>query len=317
MPLLIRNESLFAKIEATYGTDSVPTGTNAIALAGPVKANPAEGARFADRPVMRAGSIAKGAPLFGGTLFSLEFAVEVKGAGSLGVAPEYGPLLRACGFAETIVASTSVTYKPTSTFGSNSSVTIYYFQDGVRYRVTGCRGNVSFSGKVGEVMTLNFKMTGTLNASDPTDSAAFTPTYQSTVPPVFLGANMFSLDAYNPAFTAFEWDVGNELLLGGNANSANGYGEIRIASRDLRGTIDPEYTLVATQTWLSDWVTGATQALTMTLGTAGGNRLVLTMPSVRYIEPAFDERDGARILTIGYKAQETATLNDEVSMLFN
>lgn len=315
--MLTRSEAIFAKIEATYGQDSVPAGINAIALAGPVTANPAEQARFADRPVIRSGSIAKGAPIFGGALFGLQIPVEVKGAGSLGVAPEWGVLMRACGFAETIVGATSVTYKPTSTFGANSSCTIYYFQDGVRYRVTGCRGNVQFTGKVGEVMTLTFNMVGILNSGDPSDATAFTPTYQTTTPPTFLGSSMFTLDAYAPAFTEFSWDMQNEITAGANANAANGFGEVRIASRDLRGTIDPEMTLVASQDWLGDWKAGITQALTMTLGTAGGNRIVLTMPAVRYIEPAFDDRDGTRIVTLGYKAQETATLNDEISILLN
>ena len=56
---------------------------------------------------------------------------------------QYGKALKACGLAETVVANTSVTYDPVS--ASFSSVTIHYNIDGVRHKMTGCRGNVALS----------------------------------------------------------------------------------------------------------------------------------------------------------------------------
>jgi hypothetical protein len=315
--MLTRNEAILAKLETTYGVDSSPTGADAVALAGPVQANPAEQARFADRPVLRGGSIGKASPLFGGSLFGLQFDVEVKGAGSLGVAPEWAPLLRSCGFGQTLVASTSATYTPISSFGTNTSCTIHYFQEGVRYRVTGCRGNVSFRGSVGEVMTLSFTMIGRLNASDPSAGTAPTPTLDSTVPPTFLSSNFLSIGSYNPAFTEMTWDLGLQVTPGANANAADGFGEVRITERDVRGTLDPEMTLVATQNWIGDWKAGTTRALSAVLGTAGGNRITISMPAIRYIEPGFDDREGIRVVSLGFKADETSALNDEISLLLN
>lgn len=315
--MLVRNEAILAKIESTYGTDSEPTGADAVALAGPVQANPAEQARFADRPLVRGGSIGKAAPLFGGSLFGLQIDVEVKGGGTEDVPPEWGPLLRSCGFSQTITATTSVLFAPTSTFGTNTSCTIYYYQEGVRYRVTGCRGNVQFRGTVGEVMILTFNMIGRLNASDPTAATAPSPTLDATVPPTFLAANFLSLASYNPRFTEFTFDMGNQLSPGANANAADGFGEVRISERDVRGTLDPEMTLVATQDWIGDWKAGNTKVLSSVLGTAGGNRITIGMPVVRYIEPGFDDREGIRALSLGFKADETVALNDEVSILID
>jgi hypothetical protein len=315
--MLSRNEVILAKIESTYGSDSSPSGTDAIAVTNLIQANPAEAARFAERNVIRGGSIGKSAPLFGGSLFGLQFDVEVKGAGSLGVAPEWGVLLESCGFDETVVAVTSVEYVPTSTFGAGTSCTIYYWQDGVRYRLTGCRGNVSFKGTVGEVMVLSFTFVGKKTAGDPTDTALPTPTLDSTTPPVFMSASFLTLDAYAPAFTELTFDMGNTVTPGANANAANGYGEVRISERDVRGTIDPEMTLVATQDWIDDWEQGTLQNLTATLGTAGGNRITINMPQVRYIEPSFDDREGVRTISLGFKAQESGSLNDEISILLD
>jgi len=315
--MLSRNEIILVKTESTYGSDSSPAGTDAVAVTNLIQANPAEAARFAERNVIRGGSIGKMSALFGGSLFGLQFDVEVKGAGSLGVAPEWGALLRACGFAENIVAVTSVTYAPTSTFGANSSVTIYYWQDGVRYRLTGCRGNVAFKGTVGEVMTLSFTMVGKKTAGDPADIALPTPTLDDTTPPVFMAASFLTLDAYAPVFTELTFDMGNQVTPGANANASNGYGEVRISERDVRGTIDPEMTLVATQDWIDDWEQGTLQNLTAVLGSAGGNRVTVNMPRVRYIEPSFDDRDGIRTISLGFKAQESASLNDELSILLD
>lgn len=311
--MLTRNEVILAKIESAYGTDSSPTGADAVAVANVISANVAENARFADRPVVRGGSIGKASPLFGGSLFGLQFDVEVKGSGTAGTAPEWGPLLRSCGFGQTIVASTSVTYAPTSTFGTNTSCTIYYWQDGVRYRITGCRGNVTFRGTVGEVMILSFSMVGNKTAGDPTDTALPTPTLDATTPPTFLGANFLTIGSYNPRFTELTIDMGNQIAPGANANSANGYGEVRISERDVRGTIDPEMTLVATQDWIDDWESGTTRAIGFSRGTAG-NIITVNIPRARYIEPGFDERDGIRTISLGFKAEESTSLNDELSI---
>lgn len=313
--MLTRNEAILAKIESTYGTDSLPTGTDAVALAGPVNANPTEQARFADRPVIRGGSIGKASPLFGGSLFGLTFPVEVKGSGSLGVAPEYGPLLRACGLEETIVASTSVNYAPRST--GFESCTIYYYQDGVRFRITGCRGNVVVRGAVGEVMTLEFTMVGRKTSGDPTDASTPTPTLDSTVPPVFMGNNFFALDAYNPSFTEFTLDAGMTVNVPPNANASDGYGDVTLTERDVRGTLNPLMTLVATQDWVDDLEQSNTQALSYALGTAGGNRMTVGVPLLRYIEMGFDDRDGNRALSIGWKGEESGSLNDEWSLFFD
>lgn len=311
--MLTRNEAILAKIESTYGTDSIPDGTDAVALAGAVTANPNEGARFAERPVIRGGSIGKGSPLYGGSLFSLQFSVELKGSGDAAdTSPEYGPLLRACGLLETVNLATSVVYSPRST--GHESCTIYYFQDGVRYRITGCRGNAVIRGTVGEVMTIEFNMIGRKTSGDPTDASAPSPTLDSAVPPTFLGADFFALDAYNPSFTEFTLDLQNQVGAPPNANAADGYGDVVVSERDPRGTLDPLMTLVATQDWLDDLEQGTTQAASFTLGTSGGNEFTVAVPIMRYIEQGFDERDGNRVISVGFKADESASLNDEFSL---
>jgi hypothetical protein len=50
----------------------------------------------------------------GQRLVSVSFDVEIAGSGTAGTAPKWSALMQACGFSETIVSVTSVTYAPIS-----------------------------------------------------------------------------------------------------------------------------------------------------------------------------------------------------------
>lgn len=312
--MLVRKESLFAAIEGSYGVDATPDADDAIQLASVIQPNAAEQARFAERTVQR-GSLGALRPLFGGSLFSIQFSVELKPSGEAGVPPEWGRLMRACRFNETIVALESVAYHASSADADDDSLTMYYFQDGIRYRLLGCRGAVNMSATVGQVPMLEFRFVGRLHASDPTDQAAFaSPVYDDTTPPVFMGDDFFSIGAFNAAFSEFSIDWQNQVVAPPNANSSDGYGQVVINGRDVRGSIDPEMTLVATQDWIGDFKSSTQRAITWQIGTVGGNRVGLSVPLASYIEPAFAERDGKRTQTIGFKADESAALDDEATL---
>ena len=58
---------------------------------------------------------------------------------TLGTAPAYGPLLLACGFSENISMGVVLICR----LAALKTVTIYYFLDGIKHVMTGCRGDVS------------------------------------------------------------------------------------------------------------------------------------------------------------------------------
>lgn len=103
MALRTKNSLLLAKIETTTGVDAVPVaGTDAVLVEGTPKIsfNP-----NVTQTNEAGGSLDPQAPIVGGILATVEFDVWVKGSGSAGTAPEYGRLLRACGWAETLLAT--------------------------------------------------------------------------------------------------------------------------------------------------------------------------------------------------------------------
>jgi tail tube protein len=299
-----------AKVEATYNTDPVPTGAaDAILVENPSWS--LDSARRFERQPVKA-SLAPLKSLYGGSLMTISFDCEVKGSGAAGTAPEIGVLLLGCGFSETIVASTSVTYKPASS--ALKSITIYFYEDGLLRKITGARGNCNFSGEVGGPGKFSFSFTGHYSA--PTDVALATPTFDTTVPSVWLGMSSFLVDGFAAVVTKFAFDMGNEIAKPGTIIAADGYGEIRITRRNVTGSLDPEQTLVATYNWISKWQTVATGAFaTGTLGTVAGNRYAITMPALTWSSLAPGDKEGISTFEAAFEARES-TADDEISLVY-
>lgn len=307
--MLINREVILAKIESSYNTDAAPTAAdNAILVEGPSWSH--EGARLIERSGVKA-SIGKEQSIFGGTLKSVTFETEIKGSGAAGTAPEIGPLLRACGLDETIVASTSVTYAPVST--GFESITIYYYSDGLLHKITGARGNVSITLEAGAVGKASFTFTG--HDAGVTDTAMVSPTYDSTIPVPIINVP-FSIGGYSAAISSLSLDMGNSVTTPADMSASDGFGETIITARDVAGSIDPEQVLIATKDYLTEWKNGTTMNLqTGVIGSTAGNRFALTAGAAYHREISPGDREGLRIWELGVGFAETSG-DDEYSLAF-
>lgn len=103
MPMLNRKRSILWKVESVYGTDPVPTGAaNAILCTQP-DVVPIEG-QTVPRDLLR--SFFGNSEQLPSAVFSrVTFQVEMAGSGAAGTAPAWGPLVRSCGFAQTLLAA--------------------------------------------------------------------------------------------------------------------------------------------------------------------------------------------------------------------
>ncbi len=308
--MLVNREVIQAKIESTYGTDAVPVaGTDDILVENIGWSN--EGLRMTARPAVRA-SLGELQHIYGGTLRGITFDVELKGGGgAVDVPPEFGPLLRACGFGETINATTDVQYDPVST--GAESVTIYYFQDGIRYNLLGCRGNVTFNMETGMPGKMSFTMVGHLVS--PTDVALISPTYVSIVPVPLINVG-FTIGGFSAVINAFTFDMSNTVAQVPDMGATDGYGEIQITKRDVQGSYDPEAELIATEDPEADLRQGTALALTTgVIGSTAGNRYIVTMPALVYRDYSPGDREGIRTYEIPFGAAET-TGDNEVQLVF-
>lgn len=307
--MLVNREVILFKIESTYNTDPTPSAsTDAVLVESPSWTH--EGARIIERTGVKA-SIGKEQSIFGGTLKSVSFDVEIKGSGSAGAVPEIGQLLRACGLDETVVASTSVTYAPVST--SFESGTLYYYSDGLRHIVTGCRGTVSFNLETGAAPKASFTLTG--HDTLLTDTAIVTPTYDSTVPVPVINVP-FTIGGYSAVIANLSLDLSNNVTTPPDMSSSDGFGETIITARDVNGSFDPEQVLLATNNYINDWKNDTTLALaTGVIGSTAGNRVAFSCPAVYYKEISPGDRDGLRTYEIGFGCAESSG-DDEISIAF-
>lgn len=102
MALAQRKRVILVKLEPTYGFDSSPVAADAV-LCSNLDITPLEGSST-ERDFIR--------PFFGGSgsirvenYASLSFDTEIAGSGAAGTAPEWGALLKASNFSETITAA--------------------------------------------------------------------------------------------------------------------------------------------------------------------------------------------------------------------
>ena len=204
MALLTRKRVILIETESSYGTDPTPAATDVV-LVTDLSITP-QSSDVVNRDVVRP-YLGSSEQLLANTRVECTFSVELAGSGTAGTAPRYGSALKATGLSETVSSGTSVTYAPVSS--SFSSVTIHYNVDGVRHKVTGCRGSFTISAEVGSIPTIDFTFTGIYNA--PTDTALPTVTYGNQATPlIFKNGNTsgFQLLSYAGALQSLTMDLG-------------------------------------------------------------------------------------------------------------
>jgi hypothetical protein len=310
MPLLSRKRLILAKTESTYGTDPTPAGSSDAILVRNLEVTPLQ-ADVVSRDLIRP-YLGNSDQLLANTRVELTFEVELAGSGTAGTAPAYGPVLKACGLSETVVATTSVTYAPVS--ASFSSCTIYFHNDGIRHKLTGCRGSFSVNAEVGQIPVISFTMTGIYNA--PTDTALPTPTYANQAAPlIFKNGNTsnFSIFSYSGCLQSLSFEVANEViyreLVGCNK-------EVLITNRAPSGTAVIEAPTIATKDFFTIANGSTTGSITFQHGATAGNIVTFTTAQSDIGSPTYSDQDGIQMLNLPYLAIPSSSGNDELSLAF-
>ena len=310
MPQLTRKRLLLAKIEATYGTDPTPTGGANAILVRNLDVVPLQ-SDIVQRELIQP-YLGNYEQLLANTRVQVQFEVELAGSGAAGTAPAYDPVLQACGLSAIVSASTSVTYAPES--ANFDSVTLYFFQDGIRHVITGARGTFTLNGTVGAIPTIQFTMTGIFNA--PTDTALAAPTYANQATPlIFKSTNTTSFSAfgYAGALQSIDFNLANEIIY---RELVGGTKEVIIIDRKPGGTLQIESVLLATKNYFTVSTGSTTGSITFQHGTVAGNRVTLTTAQSDLADASYADMNGITMLNLPYVAIPTAAGNDEFSLVF-
>ncbi len=280
--------AILAKLETVYGTDPVPTGAANAMVLSDVRITPYEG-REDPRNIV-APYLGNMGAKFSGSFARLEASFELAGAGAAGTAPAWGPLLRGCGFAETIAAGVDVDYSPVS--GGYESVSIYYNEDGVRHVLLGARGNVVLSLEATRIPRGRINMVGLLGPI--ADAALPAVTYTGFEEPLPVGkANTtFTLDAVAAYMHSLEIDGGATV----SPRFLVGYEGIDLTNRSATGTVVIDKPAIATKDWFA--ALGSRVALALAHGTTAGNIVEIAAPKVQIGRPTSGSAEGVSTLSI-------------------
>lgn len=306
---------LLAKIESTYGTDSVPVvGTDALDASN-VKVR--EVPDILERDVVR-GDLSPIAPVVGQKKMEITFSTELKGSGALGTAPAIGDLFQACGYAETVSAGSSVVYLPTSSAMKGVTIYVYDNQDTgntLLRKLVGCRGTFRLQAEAGKFAKIEWTFTGFYTA--PSDvSAPSAATYESTIPAVVESA-AFTLNS-NTSLVVQQLTIeqNNQVEDRDDISGTNsGLKEIIITGRKPGGTFNPEQVLVATYDFYADWAASTARALSVIVGTVAGNKITITAPKVTIDSFDDDNRNGILTKNVPFRMSRNSG-NDELRFSF-
>ena len=301
-----------AKVETTEGTAIALAGADASFQVMEPKFE-ADIAMF-DRKILDV-SLSPFKSIPGTRLAKISFKVENKGSGTAGTAPAFGKLLRACGFTETVVAVTSVTYAPESSLALIPTLSLAVYRDGVREAIRGARGNVKYSAKNGEPGMWEFEFLGVYDGV--TDVALLTPSGVETTVPIALLNATFSVAGFSAFCSQISFDMVNTLEPRADINKAEGYISTLLTTRDPKGSFDPELELVATHDFYGRWIGGTTGVLTWRHTGSAGNICIFSAPGVQYVKISEADRNGLATVTADYSLPRSAAAgNDEISIAY-
>ena len=208
-------------------------------------------------------------------------------------------------------ASQGFEFKPASS--SVPSVTIALYLDGLKHTLVGARGNVTASAVVGEPGFFEFTFTGVYKST--ADVAMLTATYDTTVPPVFLGVGL-TFHGFTPVFTTLGFDLGNTVEPRRNANDSLGAKSAIITGRSPTATIDPELDLVAQFDFFGRLRNGDQGRFACSMGSTAGNKVTLASPKCQIDSLGSADRNGiaAGDLTLNLATSTVNTGDDELQI---
>ncbi len=305
MPLLFRKKGLAAKVETTYATDPLIAEADDSIQHAQLDVQPLDG-DFVNRDLDRSVLGAQGDILVSSRAV-FTFLVEAAGAGAAGTAAPYNQLFQACGFAETLNASTDAQYDPVSE--NFDSVWVEANHDGNKHIGRGARGNLSLSWETKQIPRLNFELRGLY---EPPISEPL-PTYDLSdfqVPEAFNNANTPTATLHSEAIAlrSFSIDLQNQL----EHQDVIGNEEILLVDRNVTGQVTFQAPLISAKDWFAAVASRAAQPLQIIHGDTAGNIFQIDAPLVELSSPRYAEDQGVLMLTADMILKPSGAGNDEI-----
>ena len=313
MTLSTRKRLLLAAAESTYGTAPTFAGTDAL-LVSNLEVSPLE-VELLDRELVRT-YFGNSEKVVGQRLGTVSFDVEIAGSGTAGTAPRWGRCLRACGFGETIVAATSVTYTPAS--ANIIGLSLDFNDDGNRHLFTGSRGTATINLAVGnELPKISYQFTGIYNTA--AKGTPLTPSFGNQATPVAVNSqNTTGVTAFgfSSCMESFSLELNNEIPFRQLAGCTQ---RVPIVQRAPSGELVIEAPLIGSGAGEKDFFTLVSA---QTLGAIGwqhgqtaGNIVTFNASTCNLGSPGLPDSDGIQMLSLPFMPVPSSAGNDEFSLV--
>ncbi|PHS20231.1 MAG: hypothetical protein COA86_02765 [Kangiella sp.] len=291
MPGLNWSRRVFtAKIETTYDVDAVPVDTDGV-IAYNVEINPLQG-DVQDDDVLPNGLLGGAAKFMINKTVSLDFEIDMVGHATPGTIPAASAIFRSLGLSETISVGVNVAYTLVSE--GDESCTIYYFLDGHRHIITGCKGKASYSITPDGKLRLKCSMVGNYNA--PTAVAFPTVTfanYQKALSTNPTTIQNFLLHGWTGDVRSIEFDTGSDI----QADVLLTKRESVLAGRSSSGSIVLENPDFTSKNWFNAIDSDDVGAMSFDVNEGAGRICVISHPQVQLLEPKYGNEKNKATLT--------------------
>ena len=301
-----RLTTILAKIETTYGTDSLPTGANAIRVYnGSVV--PLEGDEVQTQYLQ---------PYFGASestqvtqYMTVSFNVPFSGVAVVGDEPGVATLLRMCSVS--VTEDTGVKHVMAPVTNDPESGTIYINVDGILHKSVGVRGNASVDVQAKAAPGWKFDFTG-----------AFVPLVDAHAPTVlvytsFLKAlpvnkthTTLTLDGVSLAAYGFSFNVGNTV----SKEDLINVDSVDVSDRVSTGSVTFRTNSIATKNWVEKARTRDKVALLLKHGQGTTNTVTISATRAEIGKPTYGDSNGFHTTTLPLRFIPSDAGNDEWSI---
>lgn len=308
-----RKRVLHAHIEAVSGTAETLVAADAIVTKG-LEIMPLEGGTIS-RDLDRS-SFGADQQLHIGTHVKIKFMCELVGSGTLGTAPAFGPLLKACGMAEIIVAVTSVRYKPDTS--STVSLTMQFNLDGSRHRMVGAKGTCKFKLTSQQIPYIEFEFTGLYVAPVAEVPLALDgySAFQVPLPVNFANTPTIHFAGITSGIVLneIELDLGNKVEHFDNP----GEEKVEITDREGKGSAKLLSLALGTLNVFTLAKANTLNALKVVHGTVNATKAILECPAgtAQILQPKYGDDRGRATIECGLSLVPTSANDDEIELRF-
>lgn len=319
---IVSQQSLLAKVEATYSTDPTPAGANAVACINEITLAPVT---EDSQPVSVDAFLDSYEHVEGSIHVVCSFSTPLKGSGSAGTEPEITPLLKACGFKHLNTGATSDAFTLASTFGTLNTgyqSATFYIEDGThKHQLHGCYGTLSIEANPASFPVANWTFTGLYER--PTDVATFTaPTYDTSRPQPSRGLTMtLGGVAGGATFRPVNWtlDLNREVHLSRSMAASFGIAAVELGRCVPAGTFGAVVLPLASHDWYADLEAATLASMSMVWNGGAGNITTITTAggtggmAVRTLDRGED--NGVMTWDAGYSVGRSSG-NDSINITF-